>query len=151
MTKGILHPPVSESDALAINRLLGQLSSKAAFRSVDAINAAVSSQSAAPGSRVFIIRDTKGVIVGMASVFVVQTILQRVGHVEDVVVEHFMRGHGLGKALMEEIIAWARIAELDHLDLTSAPHRVAARALYESLGFKRRDTDCYRLGLAGTR
>ena len=47
------------------------------------------------------------------------------------------RGHGLGRALMEAAIALARSAGADHMDLTTGDDDVAARALYESLGFSR--------------
>jgi ribosomal protein S18 acetylase RimI-like enzyme len=49
------------------------------------------------------------------------------------------RGHGLGRALMEEAIVVARGRGADYMDLNTAETDVAARALYESLGFSSRE------------
>jgi ribosomal protein S18 acetylase RimI-like enzyme len=48
------------------------------------------------------------------------------------------RGQGLGRALMEAAIELARRQGADYMDLGTAEDDVAARALYESLGFDNR-------------
>lgn len=45
------------------------------------------------------------------------------------------RGHGLGRSLMEAAIELARERGADYMDLGTSETDVAARALYESLGF----------------
>ena len=47
------------------------------------------------------------------------------------------RGRGLGRLLMEASMARARVQGADYMDLGTAETDVAARALYESLGFSR--------------
>lgn len=54
------------------------------------------------------------------------------------VVPH-MRGRGLGRALMQAAIQTARGNGADHMDLGTSDSDVAARALYESLGFSNRE------------
>jgi GNAT superfamily N-acetyltransferase len=49
------------------------------------------------------------------------------------------RGRGLGRALMEAAITVARDHGANHMDLGTSEHDVAARALYESLGFSNRE------------
>lgn len=49
------------------------------------------------------------------------------------------RGHGLGRALMNAAIEIARERGADYMDLGTSEDDVAARALYESLGFSRRE------------
>lgn len=49
------------------------------------------------------------------------------------------RGRGLGRALMEAAIEVAREEGATHMDLGTADDDVAARALYESLGFSNRE------------
>jgi ribosomal protein S18 acetylase RimI-like enzyme len=49
------------------------------------------------------------------------------------------RGQGLGRALMEAAIELARREGADHMDLGTSEDDVAARALYESLGFTNRE------------
>jgi ribosomal protein S18 acetylase RimI-like enzyme len=48
-----------------------------------------------------------------------------------------MRGQGLGRALLEEAITFARAQGADYMDLNTSAQDVAARALYESVGFSR--------------
>ncbi len=49
------------------------------------------------------------------------------------------RGHGLGRALMTAAIELARAEGAGYMDLGTAETDVAARALYESLGFSNRE------------
>jgi len=50
-----------------------------------------------------------------------------------------MRGRGLGRALMDAAIQFARERGADYMDLGTAETDVAARSLYESLGFSNRE------------
>jgi len=50
-----------------------------------------------------------------------------------------MRGRGLGRALMNAAMDLARDVGADYMDLGTAETDVAARALYESLGFSNRE------------
>jgi GNAT superfamily N-acetyltransferase len=49
------------------------------------------------------------------------------------------RGQGLGRALMEAAIEFARDRGADHMELNTSEDDVAARALYERLGFTNRE------------
>jgi ribosomal protein S18 acetylase RimI-like enzyme len=49
------------------------------------------------------------------------------------------RGRGLGRALMEEAMDVARAEGATHMDLGTGEDDVAARGLYESLGFSNRE------------
>ena len=49
------------------------------------------------------------------------------------------RRQGLGKALLEAAMSTARDRGADHIDLGTSDSDVAARALYESLGFSNRE------------
>jgi ribosomal protein S18 acetylase RimI-like enzyme len=48
------------------------------------------------------------------------------------------RGQGLGRALMEAVLATAREEGADYIELGTEEDDVAARGLYESLGFSNR-------------
>lgn len=50
-----------------------------------------------------------------------------------------LRGEGRGRALMQAAIESARDRGADHIDLGTGEQDVAARALYESLGFSNRE------------
>ena len=49
------------------------------------------------------------------------------------------RGQGLGRALMDEVIRVAQQRNAGHIDLHTSEDDVAARALYEKLGFTNRE------------
>ena len=60
-------------------------------------------------------------------------------YVEELYVEPPHRGKGLGRALMEAAIDLARREGADEMHLGTSESDVAARRLYESLGFSNRD------------
>lgn len=65
--------------------------------------------------------------------------------IEDVVVSSAYRGQQLGKQLMEYVLDQAKAYAPVELHLTSNPMRVAANKLYQSLGFQRKETNCYQM------
>ncbi|GAA4954394.1 hypothetical protein GCM10023314_30040 [Algibacter agarivorans] len=65
--------------------------------------------------------------------------------IEDVVIDKSVRGKGLGKRLILFAIDYIKSKNIDKINLTSSPERVAANNLYQNLGFGKRDTNVYRL------
>ncbi|HEY4511231.1 MAG TPA: GNAT family N-acetyltransferase [Candidatus Paceibacterota bacterium] len=135
---------VAVSDHVHLNRLFRQLSVD--VESVDLIKA---EEFALSGSVLFVVRDSddNSNICGMASLVIVKRVAKTVGRVEDVVVDEKVRGHGLGRKIMEVLMAKARELRVSRLQLTSRPERVAANKLYQSLGFVKQDTNAYQLKL----
>lgn len=100
-----------------------------------------------PQGAVFVVRE-HGKIVGTASVLFCRSLSGGLhGFVEDVVVDEKARGKGIGKALMEKLIATATKRGAHHLNLTSRAERDVANHLYQTLGFRKRETNMYRLSL----
>ena len=66
------------------------------------------------------------------------------GWIEDVVVNDVYRRQGVGKALTEFAIQFAKQKQVDLLTLTSKPSRVAANNLYIKLGFEKKATNVYQ-------
>ena len=60
-------------------------------------------------------------------------------YLEELYVVPDRRGQGIGRALMEAAIELARREGATHMDLGTGDDDVAARALYESLGFSNRE------------
>jgi ribosomal protein S18 acetylase RimI-like enzyme len=60
-------------------------------------------------------------------------------YVAELYVKPAERGQGLGRALMEAAIDFARERGADSMDVGTAESDVAARGLYESLGFSNRE------------
>jgi len=99
-----------------------------------------------PNTHLFVALDNGTNIVGCASLCVFESPTGRKASVEDVVVLSSYRGQHLGRDLMVHLIEFAKknLGDID-LHLTSKPQRVAANALYQSLGFEKRDTNFYRM------
>jgi ribosomal protein S18 acetylase RimI-like enzyme len=60
-------------------------------------------------------------------------------YLEELYVVPALRGQGLGRELMRAALELARERGAAHMDLGTGEHDVAARALYESLGFDNRE------------
>ena len=86
-------------------------------------------------------------IIGCATLAVYYSPTGRKACIEDVVVHSDYRGRHLGRMLLEHLISVARTLSPIELHLTSRPVRVAANALYQSLGFIKRETNFYKLVL----
>lgn len=86
-------------------------------------------------------------LVGMASLATYKAISGYKGMVEDVVVSEAFRGQGLGRKLMERLIAESQNLHLSEILLFSGHHRKPAIALYKSLGFNLKDSGLYTLKL----
>lgn len=89
-------------------------------------------------------------IIGCASLCYFNSPTGAKASVEDVVVSTEYRGQHLGKRLVEHLIDEAKkYAETKNcsveLHLTSNPKRVVANKLYQTLGFVKKETNCYRL------
>ena len=100
----------------------------------------------AHGSHLLVAREG-GRIIGCATLCIYEAPSSRKGVIEDVVVAPEFRGRHIGRTLFEQIFGIARTMAPIELQLTSKPSRIAANALYSSLGFTRVDTNCYRIRL----
>jgi len=67
--------------------------------------------------------------------------------IEDVIVDEAVGGRGIGKALTRAAIERAKAEGCKTVDLTSRPSREVANGMYQSLGFKLRETNVYRFEL----
>ncbi len=70
-----------------------------------------------------------------------------VGRIEDVVIHENFRGKGLGRDLLCKLLSVAKNHNIGMVTLTSNPSRVAARALYVSLGFKHSETGVFEINI----
>lgn len=82
-------------------------------------------------------------IIGCATFCVFHSPTGTKASIEDVVVLSSYRGKHLGKQLMEHVLEEAQKYAPIELHLTSNPKRTVANQLYPSLGFERKETNCY--------
>lgn len=99
-----------------------------------------------PSTFLFVARtSTDQNIVGMITLIVYRIPYLKKSLLEDFVVDETYRGQGIGSRLLEKALSFAKKQGATHVDFTSRPGRVKSNKLYEKLGFKKRDTNVYRL------
>ena len=132
---------VSDEIYQAAQRLIPQLGAHKIPPTWDELNALIRSEA----SKLLIARypDDDGEIKGLLTltIYRVSTGLRSI--VEDVVVDENVRRRGIGEALIYYALELAREAGVTGVALTSNPQRVAANQLYQSMGFKLRQTNSY--------
>lgn len=101
----------------------------------------------AAGTHLFVARNEHHRVMAMATLVGAHTPTGRKWWIEDVVVDNAARGQGLGRAIVAHLIDYARNHGGGQLQLTSRPARVAANALYSSMGFERKPTNVYVMHL----
>ena len=124
----------------SINRLLPQLSSTAKALTYEEFGQIVGSDN----SSLYLV-SVDGHIAGMCTLATYQIPTGRRAWIEDVVVDKEYRGMKLGRMLIEKAIEEVRKEGDCTMMLTSRPSRVAANALYQSEGFKRKETNVYKM------
>ena len=87
-------------------------------------------------------------IVGCATLCVFHSPTGTKASIEDVVVSSAYRGQHLGKQLMKYVLEQAKAFAPIELHLTSNPMRVAANKLYQSIGFQKKETNCYQMTIS---
>ena len=87
-------------------------------------------------------------IVGCVTLCVFHSPTGTKASVEDVVVSSAYRGQHLGKQLMEYVLEQAKAYAPIELHLTSNSVRVAANKLYQSIGFQKKETNCYQMTIS---
>lgn len=93
-------------------------------------------------SHLYVIREEGG-IVACACLCIFHQPFSTDATIESVVVSSKMRGKGLGRTLMEHLLEEAARMNVDCIHLTSNPKREAANALYQKMGFEKKETNCY--------
>jgi len=132
----------AEELAAAFKELVPQLSKSNPPPDGEAVAAMLASDAITQ----FVARDDDR-IVGVATlvIFPIPTALR--GWIEDVIVDGSSSGQGIGSALTEAMLDYARRQGCKTVDLTSRPAREAANHMYRKLGFVQRDTHVYRYKL----
>lgn len=127
---------------VALNKLLKQLDNTASVVRKTDLEYMIDSST----NRIFIARraDSKQII-GMLTLIIFRILFTKKGLLEDLVVDKNCRGKGIGTKLITTAIKKAREEGVVYLDFTSRPTKVEANKLYQHLGFKKRDTNIYRI------
>lgn len=127
----------------AINRLMPQLTSS--FIQID--EGYLKQLLTENNSNLFIARSEDFQIIGILTLNIFNIPTSRKAYIDDVVVDNNAQGKGIGRMLLDTAICYARKQKVSQIDLTSNPSRIAANKLYQKIGFKKRETNYYRLQL----
>lgn len=139
-----------EKELARINKLISQISltkippkamTMAAFREM--LNQKYLSFIAALGK----IDGNQEKILGVLSVYFVRIPTGLTAWLEDLVVDAPYRKWGVGRLLMEAGIKLAYQKKSRHLNLRTNPQRAEANKLYQALGFKRMESNFYRINM----
>jgi len=93
----------------------------------------------------FLVAEDRSRVIGMGTLILSFAPIELRAHIEDVVVDRNYCNHGIGRKIMTTLIDYGKNIGVKRFNLTSNPRRTAANRLYESLGFKKRDTNLYVL------
>ncbi len=99
-----------------------------------------------PNSHLYVMTDD-GKIIGCATLCIFYSPSGTKASIEDVVVASAYRERHLGRQLVEHILEEAKEFAPIEIQLTSKPVRVVANGLYQSLGFEKKETNCYRMSV----
>ncbi len=123
----------------ALNHLVPQLSSSAGVLTLGDVEELIESS-----ATLLFVATSDGATVGTLTLVTFPIPSGRRAWIEDVIVDEASRGRGVGEALTMAALAEARRRGVRTVDLTSRPSRRAANALYQKLGFEKRETNVYR-------
>ena len=137
---------VTQADAElydAFQRLVPQLTNNNPPPSLNDLTALVLDSA----STLMVARTERSEIIGALTLTVYRVPTGIRSIIEDVIVDHSVRGQGVGEALMKRAIDIAREKGASNISLTSNPMRESANRLYVKVGFKKRETNAYQMKL----
>ncbi len=139
----ILKKPTA-ADLKDINALLPQIAQKPHLLSMRELKLVTNQDSC----RLIVARDMKeSRIAGMSALTSVYVPTGLITTIEDVVVDEKYRGKGIGRKLTQKMIDVAKKGRAKHISLTTNPAREAANAMYQKMGFFKKETNYYRINL----
>jgi GNAT superfamily N-acetyltransferase len=126
----------------ALARLLPQLNSQLPIPTMERLQALV----ADPAATLLLASEGESIL-GTTTVIVYTTPFWIKARLDEVVVDEAARGRGIGEALVNAALDVARNKGAQIAELQSGLQREAANRLYPRMGFKRRETNVYRIVL----
>jgi ribosomal protein S18 acetylase RimI-like enzyme len=130
----------AEELTAALEHLVPQLSRSNPPPSLEAVRAMLAHDAVTQ----LLARRDDGAIVGVATLATFPIPTATRAWVEDVIVDEASSNQGIGRMLIDAMVARAHELGAKTIDLTSRPSREAANHLYRKAGFEVRETNVYR-------
>ena len=103
---------------------------------------------ASPSHDMLLAYDEDGQIIGIATLSIIMgPMVRKAAYLEDFVTDQTVRGKGIGTALWNAMLDWAKNKNCTELCFTSGHGREAAQAFYLHKGAEIYDTNYFRLKL----
>ena len=80
-----------------------------------------------------LVAETEGSVVAVASLYIIEKLTRKMGLIEDVAVDPKLRGKGVGKKLIKNLIKYSVKENCDKVSLSSSEKNVP---FYEKIGFQ---------------
>jgi ribosomal protein S18 acetylase RimI-like enzyme len=129
----------TEELVIACDRLIPQLTRRP-VPTPDDLSALIDSPSVLLIART---SDQSSPIIGAGTLGIFRTPTGLHAHIEDIIVDQSLRGQGIGKALVSQLLNVANEMNLDGVSLTCNPTREAANKMYEKMGFTKWETNVF--------
>lgn len=100
-----------------------------------------------PSSHLLVARDEDGTVCGGLTLVVYRLPSGIRAWIEDVVVLHWFSGRGLGRQLVQEGLDRAKAAGAERVELLVDPNQIAARNMFQGMGFRPFDKSPYSMRL----
>jgi ribosomal protein S18 acetylase RimI-like enzyme len=140
VTVSVVTAADAEELTAALQHLVPQLSRSNPPPGLDAVRAMLDHHAITQ----FVARRDDGSIVGVSTLATFPIPTATRGWIEDVIVDEASNNQGIGRLLLDAMVARAQELGCKTVDLTSRPTREAANHLYRKAGFEPRDTNVYR-------
>lgn len=134
---------VNEGILKDLNALLPQLSTSAKPLTMEFLNVIINN----PANFLYVARDGERII-GTAQLQLTLIMSGKDAFIQDVVVDGAYRGQGIGERLCWALVEEAKANKCETIELTSRPSREAANALYQKMGFQKKETNVYVMKLS---
>lgn len=135
-----------KKDVMDINALLPAQADRPHFLSLKELVRVLKQESI----EMYVVRAKTGrenAIVGMASIVFYFVPTGLISFIEELTVDEAFRGQKLGARLVSKLIERAKVRKAKHISTYTNPKRIAANAVYQKLGFFRKETNFYRINL----
>ena len=96
-------------------------------------NKPFTSENFSDSKNIILVAEIKGILVGVASLHIIQKLTRKMGLIEDVAVDSKVRGNGIGKKLIENLMEYSVKAGCDKVSLSSSKENAT---FYEKIGFQ---------------
>ena len=96
-------------------------------------NKPFTSENFSDSKNIILVAEIKGILVGVASLHIIQKLTRKMGLIEDVAVDSKVRGNGIGKKLIENLMEYSVKAGCDKVSLSSSEENAT---FYKKIGFQ---------------